>query len=145
MTVLKAMCLNNIIVHCSVTTCALLCVCALGLWGAGDGDKAFWGPGVPAAGAWEQAGWGEGDPHATATPGDRRLPAEHRHSQGNGYLLCWVCTAQTKNTRTVNSSVCMALKLQAQPETNPTWNFDCMQLLVLYKWTRKRAQDFKKR
>lgn len=38
-----------------------------------------------------------------------------------------------KNTSVVNRSVCMALKLLAQPETNPTWNFNCIQLLVLYK------------
>lgn len=64
-----------------------LCVCVPGLRGAGDRDQAFRGPGVPAAGAREPAGRGEGDAHAAAPPGDRRLPAQHRHSQGEASAL----------------------------------------------------------
>lgn len=69
----------------------LVRVCVSGLWGARDGDEAFWGPGVPATGEREQAGRGEGDPYAAASPGYRRLPAELCHSQGNRFLrIFWV-------------------------------------------------------
>lgn len=60
-----------------------LFVCVLGLRGARGRNEAFWRPGVPAAGAGEQAGWGEGDSYAAASPGHRRLPTQHRHSQSN--------------------------------------------------------------
>ena len=54
----------------------------------GRGAKGPGGLRVPAAGEGAEPGGGEGEPHTDAPEGDRRLPAQHRHTQGAEPCAC---------------------------------------------------------
>lgn len=56
--------------------------CLSGCRDARGGDQAFWRPRVSTAGTGESSRWGERDSDSTHSQGDRRIPAEHRHTQG---------------------------------------------------------------